>query len=69
MKKLIITTRLMIRLRGTILSFSGLARMIISGYEYRNEKPFSNVYFTGMVRDNKAEKCRNNWAIHPTRLN
>ena len=36
--------------------FFWVARMIISGYEYRNEKPFRNVYFTGMVRDKSRRK-------------
>ncbi len=36
--------------------FFWVARMIIAGYEYRNEKPFGNVYLTGMVRDNKRRK-------------
>jgi valyl-tRNA synthetase len=30
--------------------------MIIAGYEYRNEKPFKNVYLTGIVRDKKRRK-------------
>ncbi|MFM8916449.1 MAG: valine--tRNA ligase, partial [Bacteroidota bacterium] len=29
--------------------FFWVARMIIAGYEYRGEKPFSNVYLTGIV--------------------
>ena len=36
--------------------FFWVARMIISGYEYRNEMPFKNVYFTGIVRDKKRRK-------------
>ena len=28
----------------------------LSGYEYRGEKPFSNVYFTGIVRDKIGRK-------------
>ncbi len=36
--------------------FFWVARMIIAGYEYRNEKPFESVYLTGMVRDNKRRK-------------
>jgi valyl-tRNA synthetase len=36
--------------------FFWVARMIISGYEYRNEKPFKNVYFTGIVRDQQRRK-------------
>lgn len=36
--------------------FFWVARMIIAGYEYRNEKPFSNVYLTGIVRDKQRRK-------------
>ena len=36
--------------------FFWVARMIISGYEYRKEMPFKNVYFTGIVRDEKRRK-------------
>ncbi|MBP3290532.1 MAG: class I tRNA ligase family protein, partial [Alistipes sp.] len=30
--------------------------MIMAGYEYRGEKPFKNVYFTGIVRDKLGRK-------------
>ena len=36
--------------------FFWVARMIVAGYEYRGEKPFSNVYFTGIVRDKQRRK-------------
>lgn len=36
--------------------FFWVARMIVSGYEYRGEKPFSNVYLTGIVRDKQRRK-------------
>lgn len=36
--------------------FFWVARMIMSGYEYRNEPCFRNVYFTGIVRDNLGRK-------------
>ena len=36
--------------------FFWVARMIMAGYEYRGEKPFSNVYFTGLVRDKLGRK-------------
>jgi len=36
--------------------FFWVARMIIAGYEYRREKPFSNVYLTGIVRDKLGRK-------------
>jgi len=31
--------------------FFWVARMIIAGYEFRGQKPFNNVYLTGIVRD------------------
>jgi valyl-tRNA synthetase len=36
--------------------FFWVARMIIAGFEYRDEKPFSNVYLTGIVRDKQRRK-------------
>ena len=36
--------------------FFWVARMIIAGYEYRDEKPFTNVYLTGIVRDKQRRK-------------
>ena len=33
-----------------------VARMIMAGYEYRGEKPFGHVYFTGIVRDKIGRK-------------
>ena len=36
--------------------FFWVARMIIAGYEYRNEKPFNSVYLTGIVRDHQRRK-------------
>jgi valyl-tRNA synthetase len=36
--------------------FFWVARMIIAGYEYRGEKPFENVYLTGIVRDKLGRK-------------
>ena len=36
--------------------FFWVARMIISGYEFRGEKPFDNVYLTGLVRDQQKRK-------------
>jgi valyl-tRNA synthetase len=36
--------------------FFWVARMIIAGYEYRGEKPFTNVYLTGIVRDKLGRK-------------
>ena len=36
--------------------FFWVARMIIAGYEYRGDKPFDNVYLTGLVRDQQRRK-------------
>jgi valyl-tRNA synthetase len=36
--------------------FFWVARMLIAGYEYMGEKPFSNVYLTGIVRDKQGRK-------------
>jgi valyl-tRNA synthetase len=36
--------------------FFWVARMIIAGYEFRGEKPFNNVYLTGIVRDKQRRK-------------
>ena len=41
---------------GPDIIFFWVARMIMAGYEYRNEKPFGNVYFTGIVRDKIGRK-------------
>ena len=38
------------------IMFFWVARMIIAGYEYRGEKPFQNVYYTGIVRDPQGRK-------------
>lgn len=36
--------------------FFWVARMVMYGYEYRGEKPFKNVYLTGIVRDKQGRK-------------
>ena len=36
--------------------FFWVARMIMAGFEYMHEKPFSDVYFTGIVRDELGRK-------------
>ncbi len=41
---------------GPDIIFFWVARMIMAGYEYRGEKPFGNVYFTGIVRDKIGRK-------------
>lgn len=41
---------------GPDIIFFWVARMIMAGYEYVGEKPFRNVYFTGIVRDKLGRK-------------
>ena len=41
---------------GPDILFFWVARMVVAGYEFRGEKPFSNVYFTGLVRDAQRRK-------------
>lgn len=41
---------------GPDIIFFWVARMIMSGYEYRGEACFNNVYFTGIVRDKEGRK-------------
>ena len=36
--------------------FFWVARMIMAGFEYMKEKPFNEVYFTGIVRDKQGRK-------------
>lgn len=41
---------------GPDIIFFWVARMIMAGLEYRNDIPFKNVYFTGIVRDKIGRK-------------
>lgn len=48
--------------------FFWVARMIMAGYEFLGEKPFSNVYFTGMVRDKLRRKMSKSLGNSPDPL-
>lgn len=48
--------------------FFWVARMIIAGYEYRYDKPFSNVYLTGIVRDKLGRKMSKSLGNSPDPL-
>ncbi len=41
---------------GPDIIFFWVARMIMAGLEYRNQIPFKQVYFTGIVRDKQGRK-------------
>ncbi|SFO50970.1 valyl-tRNA synthetase [Algoriphagus ornithinivorans] len=48
--------------------FFWVARMIIAGYEYLGEKPFKNVYLTGIVRDKLGRKMSKSLGNSPDPL-
>lgn len=48
--------------------FFWVARMIIAGYEYTGEKPFKNVYLTGIVRDKQGRKMSKSLGNSPEPL-
>jgi valyl-tRNA synthetase len=49
--------------------FFWVARMIMAGYEYMGQKPFGDVYFTGIVRDNLGRKMSKQLGNSPDLLN
>ncbi|MEZ5002332.1 MAG: valine--tRNA ligase [Chitinophagales bacterium] len=53
---------------GWDIIFFWVARMIFAGYEFRNEKPFEHVYFTGMVRDMQGRKMSKQLGNSPDAL-
>ncbi len=48
--------------------FFWVARMVLAGYEYMQEKPFSNVYLTGIVRDKQGRKMSKSLGNSPDPL-
>lgn len=53
---------------GPDILFFWVARMIISGYEYTGNKPFTNVYLTGIVRDKQRRKMSKSLGNSPDPL-
>jgi valyl-tRNA synthetase len=53
---------------GQDIIFFWVARMIMAGMEYMKEKPFSDVYFTGMVRDKQGRKMSKSLGNSPDLL-
>ncbi len=53
---------------GPDILFFWVARMIISSYEYRKERPFSKVYLTGLVRDKQGRKMSKQLGNSPDAL-
>ena len=53
---------------GWDIIFLWVARMIMAGYEWEDNFPFKDVYFTGMVRDKKRRKMSKSLGNSPDAL-
>jgi valyl-tRNA synthetase len=53
---------------GQDIIFFWVARMIMAGMQFKKEKPFSDVYFTGMVRDKQGRKMSKSLGNSPDLL-
>ena len=53
---------------GPDIIFFWVARMIIAGFEFMDEKPFGHVYFTGIIRDKQGRKMSKSLGNSPDPL-
>jgi len=53
---------------GPDILFFWVARMIFAGYEFAGQKPFTNVYLTGLVRDKQRRKMSKSLGNSPEPL-
>jgi valyl-tRNA synthetase len=53
---------------GPDILFFWVARMIIAGFEFKGQKPFNNVYLTGIVRDAQGRKMSKSLGNSPDPL-
>ena len=53
---------------GPDIIFFWVARMVMAGYAFNGQKPFSNVYFTGIVRDKQRRKMSKSLGNSPDPL-
>lgn len=53
---------------GPDILFFWVARMIMSGYTFRDQQPFQNVYLTGLVRDSQGRKMSKQLGNSPDAL-
>ena len=53
---------------GPDILFFWVARMIMAGYEFRNKRPYENVYLTGLVRDKQRRKMSKSLGNSPDAL-
>ncbi len=53
---------------GPDIIFLWVARMIMAGFEFQGEKPFANVFFTGIIRDLQGRKMSKSLGNSPDPL-
>ena len=53
---------------GPDILFFWVARMIVAGYEFKGQRPFQNVYLTGLVRDKQRRKMSKSLGNSPDAL-
>ncbi|MFT5750688.1 MAG: valyl-tRNA synthetase [Flavobacteriales bacterium] len=53
---------------GPDILFFWVARMVVAGYEYTGQRPFNNVYLTGLVRDKQRRKMSKSLGNSPDAL-
>ncbi len=53
---------------GPDIIFFWVARMIMAGYQFMGKKPFSNVYYTGIIRDSLGRKMSKSLGNSPDPL-
>ena len=53
---------------GPDILFFWVARMIMAGYKFTDKQPFTNVYFTGLVRDKQRRKMSKSLGNSPDAL-